>query len=258
MRTSKIVLLSSAVLVLACGGSSGKGAEAPTKVADVDEAKAEAPESDKPASEGEAASADSAGGATKIPTECAKKDDEVCLPDPKFVKRLCAANFPSVALAMFANGTPWTRAYLKGKTESWNASGGASENVQLEFDEEVLVLVRRKAGKNQIQVGSGSGYDVIRWDGTCVSLEGPELTFQRPPAPKTAKVEFKSLDENTKDKLRDDKTINDAFLSRRNECQAASMGTVSLKCVKADAKLSGSIVDYVRGGGALPAPSKLP
>jgi hypothetical protein len=256
MRRSKI-LLSSLVLVLpACGSSKGTPAESPTKVAAVDEAKAETPQADGPAGESEGQAAASA--TTKIPTECAKKADDVCLPDQKFVKRLCAADYPSVALSMFANGSPWTRAFLKGKTEAWNASGGASDNVQLEFDEEVLVLVLRKAGKNQIQVGSGSGYDVMRWDGTCVSLEGPELTFSRPPAPKTSKVEFKSLDEKTKDALREDKKINDAFLSRRNECQAASMGTVSLKCIKADAKLSELIVAYVRGGGALPAPEKLP
>src|SRR5262245_22570753 len=194
------VLLSLALVANACGSGSAKEPEAPTKVEAVDEAKADAPEADKPGSESESgASGASESAPAKIPSECAKKDEEVCLPDPKFAKRVCAANYPSVALALFANGTPWTRAFLRGKTEAWNASGGASENVQLEFDEEVLVLVRRKAGPNQIQVGSGSGYDVIRWDGTCVSLEGPELTFKRPPAPKTARVEFKSLDEKTKD-----------------------------------------------------------
>jgi hypothetical protein len=227
MRTPKIALMSSMLLACACGSNPGKEPDAPTKAEAVDEAKADAPEADKPAGEGASAASDSAGAATKIPTECVKRDEEVCLPDPKFVKRLCAASYPSIALVLFGNGTPWTRAYLRGKTEAWNASGGASENVQLEFDEEVLVLVRRKAGANQIQVGSGSGYDIIRWDGTCVSLEGPELTFKRPPTPKTAKVEFKSLDEKTKDALREDQKINEAFLSRRNECQAASMGTVS-------------------------------
>lgn len=252
----KIAIAVSALLFAACGGAS-KNPESATK--SVDE---EAPKEKQPNSEGNAAAKDDksedAAGPAAIPSDCAKKQDDVCLPDPKFVKKLCAAEYPGVALYMFAKGSPWTRAFLKGKTQAWNASGGASENAELEFDEEVLVLVLRKAAPGGIQVGSGVGYDVLRWNGTCVSLEGGEITMKRPPAPKSAKVEFKSLDDKLKDMLRGDKRVDDAFKARRTECQAASMGQVSAKCVKADAKLSESIVAYVRDGGSVPIPSKLP
>jgi hypothetical protein len=36
------------------------------------------------------------------------------------------------------------------------------------------------------------------------------------------------------------------------------MGEVSQKCIKADSRLSAVIVEYVRKGGALPQPDKLP
>jgi hypothetical protein len=241
------------LMLVGCGSSpatTAKSAEAPEESAGE---KAAAPDESEAGGSAEA----KASKAAEIPTECAKKGD-VCQPETAFVKKLCAGAYPSVALVMFGKSTPWTRAYLTRKTEGWNASGGASESSWLEFDEEVLVLVQRKAGAGGIQVGSGVGYDVLRWNGSCVSLEGEELTMKRPPTPKASKVEFRQLDEKHKEALREDANVNEAFLSRRKECQAATMGTVSLKCVKADTRLSEVIVDYVRGGGSVPQPDKLP
>ena len=54
-----------------------------------------------------------------------------------------AAILALVALALFAKSSPWTRGYLKGDVEAWNASGGVSSGDKLLFDEEVIVLVRR-------------------------------------------------------------------------------------------------------------------
>ena len=244
------------VCLLAVGCGSGKPAPAESAA----EEKASGSEQ---SSEGEAKSGSSGGGeknseASAALSEKCSGSGDVCTLDAKFVKRLCSGNYPGVALYMFAKNSPWTRGYLTRKTEAWNAAGGASDTDMLDFDEEVIVLVQRKAGAGQIQVGSGVGYETLRWNGSCATLQGEELTLKAPPQPKTAKVEFKQLDDPLKDALREDKTINEAYLSRRKECQAASMGTVSLKCVKADAKLSESIVQYVRGGGTVPKPSKLP
>ncbi len=241
------------LLACACGGKTPAAESASDK-----NEKSEAAS----AGEGEAKSEasgekESASGPAEVPTKCAGSG-EVCSPDMGFVKRLCAGNYPGVALYMFAKDSPWTRGYLTRKTEGWNAAGGASDNSELDFDEEVIVLLQRKAAADKIQVGSGVGYETLRWNGSCATLQGEELTLSRPPQPKTAKVEFKQLDDPLKDALREDKTINEAYLSRRKECQGATMGTVSLKCVKADAKLSEVIVQYVRGGGTMPKPSKLP
>jgi hypothetical protein len=237
---------------VACGGSKPP-AEAPaaakperveTKTADA--SPAQDPASKPPSSAG-------------LPKTCAKKSG-ACVPPRAFVEKLCAGDYPSVALYLFGNGSPWTRGYLKGRTKAWNASGGASDNTWLEFDEEVLVLAERKAelGGMQVSGGGGASYDALRWDGGCVTLSGDELTLDKPPAPKTSKVEWRFLDDNVQEALRAVPAINDAYLARRKECKGVTSGEVSAKCVKADDKLSAEIVKYLRGGGALPEPTKVP
>ncbi|MGC4091510.1 MAG: hypothetical protein QM756_27250 [Polyangiaceae bacterium] len=145
------------------------------------------------------------------------------------------------------------------KTEAWNASGGASAGGYLEFDEEVLILAERKADTGGMQVsGAGGGYDAIRWDGSCVTLSGEELTQNRPPAPKNPNIEWRFLDDNVQEALRKDEKVNSAYLGRRKECKGAVSGDVSDKCVKADKALSEAIVTFLRGGGAVPVPTTLP
>jgi hypothetical protein len=195
-----------------------------------------------------------------MPTECAKKGGGACVPPRAFVQKLCSGNFPGAALYLFANSSPWTRIYLRGKTKAWNASGGASDNSSfLEFDEEVLALAERKADLGGMQVsGAGASYDALRWDGSCVTLSSEEVTLDKPPSPKSAKVEWRFLDDNAQEALRKDEKVNEAYLARRKECGGATSGEVSMKCVKADQKLSDVIVAHLRNGGKLPEPSKLP
>jgi hypothetical protein len=235
----------------ACGGSKPE-AEAPEPAAPAEESSAEA---SSPAEEAKPAEA-AAGG---LPKECWKKQG-TCVPPRGFVQKLCAASYPAVALYLFANGSPWARGYLRGKTKAWNASGGASDNGWLEFDEEVLVLAERKADAGGMQV-SGAGdasYDALRWDGSCVTLSSEEMTLDKPPSPKSAKVEWRFLDDNVQEALRTNGAVNEAYLARRKECKGATSGDVSLKCVKADQKLSDAIVSYLRGGASLPEPTKVP
>ena len=245
-----------ALLAAACGGSK-EPAESPA-------AKSEA-SGDTKASDGASEANDAGDGDAKpaaatsgIPKECAKKGG-TCVPPKGFVQKLCSGNFPSVGLYLFANKSPWARGYLKGRTKAWNASGGASDNTWLEFDEEVLVLAERKADLGGMQVsGAGASYDALRWDGSCVTLSSEELTLTPPPSPKTSKVEWRFLDDNVQEALRTNEAVNKAYLMRRQECKGATSGDVSMKCVKADEKLSAEIVSYLRGGGSLPEPTKLP
>jgi hypothetical protein len=246
-------LLITASFAAACGGSK-QPAEAPAtageapKAADPPAASAPAADDDRPAA--------AKGG---LPKECAKKSG-ACVPPKAFVEKLCIGSYPSVALYLFGNKSPWTRGYLKGRTKAWNASGGASDNSWLEFDEEVLVLAERKSdlGGMQVSGGGGASYDALRWDGSCVTLSGDELTLDKPPAPKNSKVEWRFLDDNVQEALRAVAVINTAYLARRNECKGATSGEVSAKCVKADDKLSAEIVKYLRAGGTLPEPTKVP
>lgn len=245
-----LVIGLAAASLSACGGSQ-PAAEAPSSAAEEKKSPASEPKAEAAADEKPSAS-DNA-----VPTDCYKPQG-LCLPNPRFVKRLCANRFPSLALYLF-NNPKFARGYLTRKTEAWNASGGASTGGFVEFDEEVLLLVERKADTGGMQVsGSGAGYDALRWDGSCVTLSGEELTQQKPPAPKTPKIEWRFLDDNIQTALRENAKVNSSFLERRKECKGAVSGDVSAKCVKADTALSEAIISYVRSDAKLPVPSKLP
>lgn len=252
----RISILVATVIAAACGG--GKPAPAESAPSSESSSKQSSAANADDSKEGELEPAAGEESSGKLPDKCNQKGD-VCLPPEGFVKKLCVESFPNIALHMFRKGTPWTRGYLTRKTNAWNASGGASDNVELAFDEEVIILRHRASDMGGMQVsGASGGYDALRWDGSCVTLAKEEITLKLPPAAKTAKVEWRWLDEPIQESLRGDEKVDAAYKARRNECKGATMGTVSLKCVKADTKLSDVIVEYVRGGGELPMPSKLP
>ena len=240
------------VLLAGCGGAQ-QPADAPESNS---EAGAPASDDSAPAAEsGGDAEAEASGG---FPTKCHKGADP-CVPPPKFVEGLCSDTYAAVALHMFLPSAPWTKAYLKGKVKAWNASGGVSDNESyLEFDEEV-VLLKKRGGPGGIQVsGAEGGYDALRWDGSCVTLDASEVTLSAPPKPKAAKVEWRFLDEATQNALRESETVTEAYRTRRQECKGAVSGEVSKKCVVADDALSQKIVDHVRSGGALGTPERMP
>lgn len=240
--------------LIACGG--GKPAAAPAAEAEP----AETNRTEPAASDGRAAAetpAAASGDAQHVPTKCFKSGP-ICAPDPQFVKRLCNGRYPSVGLYLFSNPN-WTRGYLTRRTQAWNASGGASAGGWVEFDEEVLILYARVADAGGMQVsGAGGSYDALRWDGSCVTLQSEEVTMSKPPAPKYPSIEFRFLDDDTQEALRKDEKINSAWRDRRKECKGATSGDVSSKCVKADESLTRNVIAFVRGGGSLPEPKKLP
>jgi len=236
----------------ACGGS--KPAEAPVAESSSHDAKAEASApNDAPA----APAAEAGGSGEGVPTKCFKSG-HTCSPDPKFVKRLCNGKYPSLGLYLFSNPA-WTRGYLTRRTQAWNASGGASDSGWVEFDEEVLILYARVPDAGGMQVsGSGGSYDALRWDGSCVTLQSEEVTMSKAPSPKYPAIDFRYLDDDTQEALRKDDKVNKAWQSRRSECKGATSGDVSLKCVKADDNLTKTVIGFVRSGGTIPEPKKLP
>jgi hypothetical protein len=193
---------------------------------------------------------------TGVPDTCAPGRDD-CVPDPAFVKRLCNDVHQETALYMFRSGTPWQRVYLKGRVEAINASGGATVQGFLEFDEEVLVMRLRKASADGIQIGDSTGsYDVLRWNGSCASLDGGELTSAPPPKVKSSRVEWRYLGENVRTALRRDEKLAEGVQARQKECKGATMGAVSKKCETLDNKLVDQIVKYVRSTSDLPQPDE--
>jgi hypothetical protein len=241
--------LAAAALATGCGGAE------PTPTTSDAVAETQAATTGTPAS-ASPAKQDAPVDASAVPTDC-QSDGKLCLPPAAFVKKLCSAVHQDVALAFFKKGAPFTRGYLAGNTEAWNASGGPSSAEKLVFDEEVIVLLARE-NKTGIQVsGASGGYDVLRWDGTCATLSGEELTFRVPPKPIAPKLLWKDLPEGIQNKLLEDATIAKLNKERRDECKGATIGDVSVKCVKAVDKLSLAIIAYVRDGRDFPAPTKL-
>jgi hypothetical protein len=180
-----------------------------------------------------------------MPTACADGAGSICTPASAFVDRLCSKPHQDVALALFSKAMPFTRLYLRGKLD------------ELAFDEEVLALRYHAVPKNGIQVGSAAGsYDVLRWDGTCsMAVDADVFSRTRPPKPKAARVQWHRIGDKTQDALIvASDAVKKARATRGKECKGAMSGDVSASCAKADAALVEAIVDYVRGGGSLPAP----
>lgn len=179
------------------------------------------------------------------------------MPPAAFVKRLCEDVNPDLALVYLRKDSPFTRGYLTRNTDAWNASGGASSQDKLMFDEEVIVLAVR-SNKTGIQVsGSSGGYDVLRWDGSCATLSGEEITFKAPPKAKHAKLEWKTFSDASQAALLEDASIAKINKERRDECKGVTMGDVSKSCVKAVDQLSDAIAAFVRNGGEVPTPKTL-
>ncbi|MBX3187755.1 MAG: hypothetical protein KF819_12100 [Labilithrix sp.] len=196
---------------------------------------------------------------TTLPTSCARPDAPVCVPDRAFVKRLCNGSFPDVALALMAKSTPFTRMYMKGDVDGWNADGGASARARLRLDEEMLLLERRAPSSSGVVVGSGgAGYLVMRWDGNCYTLDDAEVTAKKPASPRHAPLPWRFYAERTKSALLGSEKILAAYQRRGRECKGAMSGEVSKACEQADAALSSAVVSEVREGMAVPAPERLP
>jgi hypothetical protein len=252
MRTSVIILIAS--VAVGCAGSAPKTAndEAAPKP------KVEAPTEAEPPKE--AADVEEEPKAVELPTECADGSSDPCLMPRAFVKRLCAEAYPELALYFFSKDSPWTRIYLSARTvEPFNGLGGPSSDKNLVFDEELLVLAERSPDLGGMSVsGVGKSYDVLRWDGTCATLQAGEVRFQRPPAPKHANVEWRRLDIEVRNAFRADEKIAKLAKTRRNECKGVTMGAVSAKCEKADKALRERVVSVIRNGFNVPKPSTLP
>ncbi|MCH2107839.1 MAG: hypothetical protein MK135_00795 [Polyangiaceae bacterium] len=199
-------------------------------------------------------------GPLAIPTTC-HGESEVCVPDPKWVRSLCEDVYPAVALYLFQKSAPFTHGYLTRKVRAVNASGGATSGDEwLRFDEEVVLLYSRSAGAGGMQVsGAEGGYDALRWDGSCVTLDHSEVRLQRPPQPVAAAVNWRAIGKDMQKSLKGNPAIKKAYLARKKECKGAFSGTVTKRCVQLDKKLNRVIVDTLeKGDVSVPEPKRRP
>jgi hypothetical protein len=248
---------SSAILLVCLAGCGGAPAPASTPAQEPSKAVPEAP-STEPASPSTEPAAEEES--VELPTACANDSKSPCVMPRAFVKRLCAGAHPELALYFFAKDSPWTRMYVSARqVEPFNGMGGPSSDKNLEFDEELLVLSENTPNLGGMTVsGVGNSYDVLRWDGTCATLQAGEVRALRPPSPKHANIDWKRLDENVRDALSADDKIAELSKQRRKECKGVTMGVVSDKCEKADVALRSRVVKAIRDGFPVPRPSRLP
>ena len=143
-----------------------------------------------------------------IPTACADAAAEICTPPADFVEHLCETSRPNVALTMFRKDTPWSRAYVRvNNLEAWYASGSRSRPAKLEYREELLVLKDRSASADGMVVSGAGSYDVLRWDGTCVSVMNDEISLRSYGMPAVAIIDWRRLDPDIQTALEQDQKI---------------------------------------------------
>lgn len=216
---------------------------------------------DTPAATASGDDDEAAEATTGLPNTCATTtDDGICLPPKDFVKKLCKADYPSVALALFSADMPFKHAYVAIPTEAWSAGGGATPE-KMPVDEEVLILAFRdapKPGGGMKVSGVQASYEALRWNGTCVTLGASELRWDAPPNPINARIIFQSLESGIRDALKRDENLRPLYLEHRKACKGVSMGAVSKDCEKLDGKFGKAVAAHVRERGGVPTPEKLP
>lgn len=184
-----------------------------------------------------------------------------CMPPSRWVDKLCGGVHPEVALHMFRGGSPWKRVYSRARAPAYNGAGGPSlSDERVEKGEELIALRRNSDGRGsaagEMSVGDTAGYDLLRWNGSCVTLHDGEYSTKPPRRREHAKVEWRWLGDEVRTALTSDGTVKEAYVARRKECKGATFGQVSKKCIEREVSLVSAIVDYVRSGGPLPEPAE--
>ncbi len=240
MRLGALIVV--ATFLVACGSSSEPPPKAPPKVA---AAKAKRKHKHK------------RKAPPPFPLRCASKRGE-CLPPAEWVQRLCDDIYPDLALHFFAPNTPWKRLYMLARADAFNASGGMSlVGDQMQPGEEVIAL-RRRNNDGPLRVGENAGYDVLRWNGACATIHDGDFSTTMPAEVRHASIEWRRLGLPLRQALEAEPTIGHIYETRHAKCKGKSMGIVSADCEKYDIMLIDEVVRYVKRGGKVPQPTKLP
>lgn len=191
-----------------------------------------------------------------IPTSCAEGEGKSCLLDSAFVDAVCSAEYPDVALHLFSKKSPAAHVYLKNDTEAWNASGGRSHRAKMLFGEEVVVLRKRTPKGSVVIVGQGATYEVLRWNGDCVSLGEEEISPTRLGPPKRASIiPWHKLEDATRTALKGAQKVKTLDEKAATTCDDPS----AKACEKAELARELAVTEALRDGKVqLPLPGKRP
>lgn len=193
--------------------------------------------------------------ATEVPTRCASNDGDVCTPDAAFADELCKKRQPNVALTLFQKDTPWTRTYVRVRDmEAWLVGGRRSSPAKLKLFEEVIIVHDRSAAEGGVKVSGSGSFDVVRWDGSCVSVMSDEVNTRRPSAPEVATIVWKKLSPGIRKALKKDQRIAYREEKKREHCKANRR---SHRCKAAKHRLAQMVAAFIREGGSAPLPTEL-
>lgn len=206
----------------------------------------------------------SASASAPEPPEAERKLPEACVEGPtcempaEFGERLCAGSQPEVALHLFAPKTPWKRLYLRRSFKAWHV-GGRGELRELRAGEEVIVVSVPKTSGTGMQIG-GQAFEVLRWDGTCVSLMEDEISTKRPSNAVPANIPWKDLETSYRATFKEEKAIELAQSVQQRLCESPNVDKEpgKSKCELARRHLSLTIAQSVGKGKALPPLSYVP
>ncbi len=158
---------------------------------------------------------------------------------------------------MFRGGSPWQRLYARAQAPAFNGAGGPSmADEDVGMNEELIALRRHGDGRGTMSVADTAGYDLLRWNGSCVTLHDGEFSTKAPRRVRHSKIQWRWLGKETRSALQDDERVSTLYRARRKECRGSTMGTVTRACQRLDSSLMDAIVEYVRSGGELPEPSE--
>jgi hypothetical protein len=194
--------------------------------------------------------------AAPVPERCEARNN-ACLPASSWAQRLCGDVYEDLALYMFREGTPWTRFYMKHGLNAVNG-WGPTVHEDLVAREEVLVIGHRgNDGMLQVEESSGT-YDVLRWNGSCVTLDVNEVTSRTPPEPLNSRIEWWSLSAAMRDTLIQKRPVAEVLKERDHACKGASVGRASARCLQLDQEFMKTVASVVRQTPDLPPPASVP
>lgn len=175
------------------------------------------PATETPAAEAEAKNP--SRDADAILASCLPDGKKRCALAPADASELCRSMTPSTALHLFASQKKMRLGYLTRDMEAWSTDHARQTKSRARFDEEVMVLATRASKSGVVVQGAAVTYEVLRWDGSCASLMGDELTFRRAPRP-VRPIRVDRLYLPTQTKLLDDARIHVAADRAATTCGA--------------------------------------
>ncbi len=155
---------------------------------------------------------------------------------------------------------PWTHRYVRAKeAQAVNPISERVGEVPLTFGEEIIIL-RYKTGATEggIQVSGTERYEVLRWDGSCASLQEGEFV-ERMPAQQLRYVAptWQRLGDKYRAALMQSSAVAEAEETRKADCKGLGLGRPP-KCHKAIEDLNRVVAEVVHDGFELPLPESIP